>query len=109
MGRYVEIPILSAARRCGIRLDDRTLERREVQGYCPFCQGTRNHLFLNTGTNQWYCQKCGRGGNVVTLYATVLEVDIFVKLGTTFFNKNRHLLLKVLIWHDIIFSSLYKS
>ena len=36
MGRFIEIPILSAARRCGIRLDDRTQERREVQGYCTF-------------------------------------------------------------------------
>lgn len=75
MGRYIEIPILAAARRCGIRLDDRTLERREVQGYCPFCDGTRNHLFLNTETNQWYCQKCGRGGNAVTLYAGVFGVN----------------------------------
>ena len=75
MGRYIEIPILAAAQRCGIRLDDRTLGRREVQGYCPFCDGTRNHLFLNTETNQWYCQKCGRGGNAVTLYAAVFGVD----------------------------------
>ena len=75
MGRYIEIPIVAAARRCGIRLDDRTLERKEVQGYCPFCGGTKNHLFLNTGTNQWYCQKCGRGGNAVTLYASVFGVS----------------------------------
>ena len=75
MKKYIEIPILAAARRCGIRLDDRTLGRKEVHGYCPFCSGTKNHLFLNTGTNQWYCQKCGRGGNAVTLYASVFGVD----------------------------------
>lgn len=75
MKKYVEIPIIAVARRCGIRLDDRTLERREVQGYCPFCNGTKNHLFLNAKTNQWYCQKCGRGGNAVTLYAGVFGID----------------------------------
>lgn len=73
--RYVEIPILAAARRCGIRLDDRTLGRTEVEGYCPFCNATRNHLFLNTQTNQWFCQRCKRHGNAVTLYADVFGVD----------------------------------
>lgn len=75
MREYIEIPILDAARRCGIHLDDHTLERKEVHGYCPFCNGTKNHLYLNTETDQWYCQKCGRGGNSITLYASVFGVD----------------------------------
>ena len=75
MHDYIEIPIVPVAVRCGIRLNPRTLERREVEGYCPFCGGSRDHLYLNTQTNQWYCQKCGRGGNAVTLYAKVFGVD----------------------------------
>lgn len=75
MPKYIDIPILPVARRCGIQLNPRTLERREVQGYCPFCSGTKNHLFLNTESNLWYCQKCGESGNSVTLYAKVMKVN----------------------------------
>ena len=75
MPEYIDIPILPVARRCGIQLDPRTIERREVQGYCPFCNGSKNHLFLNSESNQWYCQKCGESGNAVTLYAKVMKVS----------------------------------
>ena len=34
---YEEIPILEAARRCGLVLNDRTLEWDEVEASCPFC------------------------------------------------------------------------
>lgn len=71
MPDYVEIPILLAAHRCGIQLDPKTLGRVEVQGYCPFCHAQRNHLYLNTEKNKWHCQRCGLGGNSVTLYGRV--------------------------------------
>ena len=48
---YEEIPILEAARRCGLVLNDRTLEWDEVEASCPFC-GDRGpgkyHLSLNS-------------------------------------------------------------
>ena len=73
--KYIEIPIVPVAIRCGIQLNQRTLDHREVEGYCPFCKGSRNHLYLNTQTNQWYCQKCGQGGNAVTLYAKIFGTN----------------------------------
>ena len=75
MPNYIEIPILEAAYRCGIQLDPKTLGRVEVQGYCPFCEGSSNHLYLNTKKDRWYCQKCGSKGNTVSLYAQVHKMD----------------------------------
>lgn len=71
MPDYVEIPILPVARRCGIELDQKTIDRVEVEGYCPFCNARHNHLHLNTESNKWHCKRCGVGGNAVTLYAKV--------------------------------------
>lgn len=48
---YRTIPILDAARRCGLVLNDRTLEWEEVEASCPFCGDHgpgKYHLFLNT-------------------------------------------------------------
>lgn len=75
MPDYIEIPILAAAHRCGIQLDPKTINRVEVQGYCPFCHADKNHLYLNTDSNKWYCQRCGLGGNAVTLYGRVHDMD----------------------------------
>lgn len=71
MPDYVEIPILPVARRCGIELDQKTIDRVEVEGYCPFCNARHNHLHLNTDSNKWHCKRCGAGGNAVTLYGKV--------------------------------------
>ena len=71
MPDYVEIPILPVAHRCGIELNPKTLDRVEVEGYCPVCHARHNHLYLNTEHNQWHCKKCGARGNAVTLYARV--------------------------------------
>lgn len=69
---YEEIPILEAARRCGLVLNDRTLEWDEVEASCPFC-GDRGpgkyHLSLNTRKNQYRCNLCEASGNSVSLYA----------------------------------------
>ena len=71
---YSKIPIVDAARRCGIVLDTRTLRRDEVEASCPFCgdhgPGTY-HLSLNTVTDQYRCHLCGVSGNSVSLYARV--------------------------------------
>lgn len=75
MPDYVEIPILAAAHRCGIQLDPKTIDRVEVQGYCPFCNAKQNHLYLNTDSNKWHCKRCGLGGNAVTLYGRVHGLD----------------------------------
>lgn len=47
---YARIPILEAARRCGLALDHRTLRREEVEASCPFCGDHgrgKYHLSLN--------------------------------------------------------------
>lgn len=75
MPDYVEIPILFAAQRCGIELDAKTLNRVEVEGYCPFCNAHHNHLHLNTEKNKWHCKHCGAGGNSVTLYSRIHGLD----------------------------------
>ena len=66
---YKDFPIIEVAHRLGIHVNRRTLGRSEVEAYCPFCNGSKNHLFLNPVSNQFFCQKCREGGNSVTLYA----------------------------------------
>ena len=71
---YSKIPIVDAARRCGIVLDTRTLRRDEVEASCPFCGDHgpgKYHLSLNTVTDQYRCNLCGVSGNSVSLYARV--------------------------------------
>lgn len=72
---YVKIPILDAAEQCGIIINPRTKDHTEVESYCPFCEGSSNHLFLNSDSDKFYCQKCGARGNSVSLYAKVMGVD----------------------------------
>lgn len=69
---YQEFPILHVARRCGLVLNDRTLEWEEVEASCPFCGDNgpgKHHLFLNTTRNIFRCVLCGEKGNSVSLYA----------------------------------------
>ena len=75
---YREIPILEAARRCGLVLNDRTLEREEVEASCPFCGDNgpgKYHLFLNTTKNLLRCVLCGEKGNSISLYAKMEGVS----------------------------------
>ena len=77
MKQYEKIPIVDAARRCGIALDSRTLRHREVEATCPFCHDHgpgKYHLSLNTATDQYRCHLCGAHGNSVTLYARLMGV-----------------------------------
>ena len=77
MKQYETIPIVDAARRCGIALDSRTLRHREVEATCPFCHDHgpgKYHLSLNTATDQYRCHLCGAHGNSVTLYARLMGV-----------------------------------
>ena len=78
MKQYEKIPIVDAARRCGIALDSRTLRHREVEATCPFCHDHgpgKYHLSLNTATDQYRCHLCGAHGNSVTLYARLMGVS----------------------------------
>ena len=78
MKQYEKIPIVDAARRCGIALDSRTLRHREVEATCPFCHDHgpgKYHLSLNTATDQYRCHLCGAHGNSVTLYAKLMGVS----------------------------------
>ena len=77
MKQYEKIPIVDAARRCGVALDSRTLRHREVEATCPFCHDHgpgKYHLSLNTATDQYRCHLCGAHGNSVTLYAKLMGV-----------------------------------
>lgn len=74
---YDKIPIVDAARRCGLVLDSRTLRRKEVEASCPFCgdHGVgKYHLSLNTDTDQYRCNLCGAHGNSVSLFARIYGV-----------------------------------
>ena len=76
--QYDKIPIMDAARRCGVALDSRTLKHREVEATCPFCHDHgpgKYHLSLNTSTDQYRCNLCGAHGNSVTLYARLMGVS----------------------------------
>ena len=78
MKQYEKIPIVDAARRCGVALNSRTLKHREVEATCPFCHDRgpgKYHLSLNTGTDQYRCNLCGAHGNSVTLYARLMGVS----------------------------------
>lgn len=75
---YQKLPILDAARRCGLVLDPRTLHWDEVEASCPFCgdHGVgKYHLSLNTITDQYRCNLCNASGNSVTLYANLNGVS----------------------------------
>ena len=74
---YNRIPIVDAARRCGLVINERTLGRTEVEASCPFCGDHgpgKYHLSLNTEKDQYRCNLCGAHGNSVTLYAAIKGV-----------------------------------
>ena len=74
---FNRIPIVDAARRCGLVLNERTLGRTEVEASCPFCGDHgpgKYHLSLNTEKDQYRCNLCGAHGNSVTLYAAIKGV-----------------------------------
>ena len=74
---YARIPIIGAARRCGVRINDNTIRRTEVEAACPFCgdKPGRYHLYLSTDKDQYHCMLCGAGGNSVSLYARLHNVS----------------------------------
>ncbi len=75
MTGFIQIPILAAARRVGLRLYESTLNNTEVEAHCPFCGDSKYHLYLNTRKNLFYCQRCKASGNSITLYARLMSVD----------------------------------
>lgn len=75
---YQKVPIVDAAKRCGLVLDPRTLRRDEVEASCPFCGDHgpgKYHLSLNTRTDQYRCNLCGAHGNSITLYAGIKGIS----------------------------------
>lgn len=77
MFEYQKFDIVEVAERCGISLNSRTLDRVEVEAYCPFCptKSSDYHLYLNRDKERFVCYKCSAGGNSVTLYARVFGVS----------------------------------
>jgi len=75
--RYIAIPIVDSARRCGVRINDKTLGRTEVEAVCQFCgdKPKRFHLYLNTEKDQYHCKLCGASGNSVSLYARLQNLS----------------------------------
>lgn len=73
MADYVDISILEAAARCGIKVIDSG--KAEVTVNCPFCGDNKKHLRLNTAKNVYYCHRCNASGNAVTLYAKLSGTD----------------------------------
>ena len=75
--KYERIPILEAARRCGLVINSRTLGHTEVKAKCPFCgdKPHRHHLHLNVEKDKFKCWFCGETGNSVSLYAKVERIS----------------------------------
>lgn len=76
-GWYYDVPVLDVAALCGLKLKERTLDKAEVEAWCPFCptESTDYHLHINPAKNKWQCFKCGARGNGVMLYARITGVD----------------------------------
>jgi len=74
---YQKFDIVEVAERCGIKIKSRTLDRAEVEAWCPFCptRSSDYHLHLNKDKERFVCYKCSAGGNSVTLYARVFGVS----------------------------------
>lgn len=74
---YERIPIVDAARRCGIDIIPKTIGRTEVEASCPFCgeRPGKYHLGLNTRRDVFKCVLCGESGNSVSLYARLQSVS----------------------------------
>jgi len=68
MAEYTVIPILTAAERCGIKINTDT-NKAEIAVRCIFCDDKRRHLHMNTIKNQFYCHRCGEYGNSISLYS----------------------------------------
>lgn len=75
LSEYQDFPILEVADACGIDIDNNTRSRTEAQARCPFCNDRKRRLYLNTATNQFMCQHCGKSGNSLTLYAMMHGID----------------------------------
>ena len=76
--QFQRIPILEAARRCGLAIDSRTIRRTEVEASCPFCGDHgpgKHHLSMNTDMDVFRCNLCAASGNSVTLYAKLKGVS----------------------------------
>ena len=76
--QFQRIPILEAARRCGLAIDGRTIRRTEVEASCPFCGDHgpgKHHLSMNTDMDVFRCNLCAASGNSVTLYAKLKGVS----------------------------------
>lgn len=43
---------------------------------CPFCNDTKAHLNVKLGTNVFRCNRCGKGGGVLHLYAAAHDVSL---------------------------------
>jgi len=74
---YQKFDIVEVAGRCGISLNSRTLDRVEVEAWCPFCatKSSDYHLYLHKYKERFYCYKCSAKGNSVTLYARVFGIS----------------------------------
>lgn len=77
MFEYTRFDILEVAEACGIKLNSRTLDRAEVEAWCPFCptESTDYHMYLNRYKERFYCQKCSASGNSVSLYARIYQIS----------------------------------
>ena len=77
MIKYKKFDILKVAAQCEIELDSRTLRRREVMAWCPFCQtpSSNYHMSINPEKECFFCHKCSAFGNTVSLYARMQGIS----------------------------------
>lgn len=77
MFEYEKFDIVEVAEICGIKINSRTLEKKEVEAWCPFCptESSDYHMYLNRQKESFFCHKCSVSGNSVVLYGKIFGIS----------------------------------
>jgi len=74
---YNYIDVVDTAIICGLEIKPVSIASSEVMAKCPFCGDRKYRMYLSRERDNptYYCHNCGEGGNAVTLYARLRNVD----------------------------------
>ena len=69
MGTYIDV--VDTAILCGLDIKESTLNGRNVQARCPYCNDYKYRMYLcrDPDNPTWWCHNCSTGGNAITLFA----------------------------------------
>jgi len=71
------IDVVDTAIVCNLEIKPVSMGHLEVMAKCPFCGDKKYRMYLSRerDNSTYYCHNCGAGGNAVTLYARLFNVD----------------------------------